>query len=468
MFKPTSVYTSLLPFLAALVGCAGNGGTEAQSTESATTSMPAPTTQCSGDAASIRDNVFKTSCAGAGCHGSENPAAGLNLVDAMPDQLMGKSSALCSGWSLIVPGSPEKSFLYQKLVADKPACGDVMPLGSHLPAATSQCVADWIQSMAVGGSCETCGGSECVALASDPQHCGACNNACPTGVGCDNGACVCANGGQACGGVCVQTATDAKNCGKCGNACSAGSTCENGQCTCPAGLAACSGACVDFQSDALSCGACGKACAAKEVCLKGQCSAGCGTLTQCGSSCVDTQTSPLNCGGCDRPCAAGLACNAGKCSCSNGGQLCGSSCVDTKTDTKNCGGCGMACGAGEACVAGACQCAASGAVSFKSDVAPILQGACTSAGCHAGMKPKENLSLESTKSYGELVNVATSQCAGARKLVVPGSPSSSYLLQKLLNVDICTGTQMPKAGQTLPQKQIDLISGWICSGAPNN
>lgn len=128
----------------------------------------------------------------------------------------------------------------------------------------------------------------------------------------------------------------------------------------------------------------------------------------------------------------------------------------------------MKCGAGEACVAGACQCSSSGAVSFKNDVAPILAGACTAAGCHSGMKPKEDLALDATKSYSELVNVATSQCSGARKLVVPGSPGTSYLMQKLLGVGVCTGTQMPKAGQSLPQKQLDLISGWICSGAPNN
>jgi hypothetical protein len=84
------------------------------------------------------------------------------------------------------------------------------------------------------------------------------------------------------------------------------------------------------------------------------------------------------------------------------------------------------------------------------------------------MKPKEGLALDATKAYAELVNVTASQCGGQRKLVAPGSPSSSYLLQKLLNVDVCTGTQMPKAGQSLPQKQIDAISSWICSGAPNN
>lgn len=84
------------------------------------------------------------------------------------------------------------------------------------------------------------------------------------------------------------------------------------------------------------------------------------------------------------------------------------------------------------------------------------------------MRPKENLSLDAGVSYAELVNVATSECSGKRKLVVPGSPGASYLMQKLLNVDVCTGSQMPKAGQSLPKAQLDQISSWICSGAPNN
>ena len=55
-----------------------------------------------------------------------------------------------------------------------------------------------------------------------------------------------------------------------------------------------------------------------------------------------------------------------------------------------------------------------------------------------------------SRGSDRLRRVSTSQCGGSRKLVVPASPS--YLLQKLLNVGVCTGTQMPKAGQTLAQK----------------
>jgi hypothetical protein len=448
------------------LACSGDGNPAPQS--SPTSVLSRDPASCSADATSIQTTVFQTSCSGAGCHGASNPAAGLNLVDNSPDKLLGVSSSLCSGWSLVVPGSLDKSFLYQKLTAPQPTCGEPMPLGGHLDAASTQCIASWIAGLATAGSCETCGGTECVALASDVNHCGSCDNACPTGVACENGQCSCAGGARACSGTCVDVSTDPKNCGACNVACGSGSSCTAGKCSCAGGLSSCGAACADLSSDPQHCGSCGVACGAGQVCLKGQCSSGCGSLTQCGASCIDTQTSPLSCGACGTACASGQTCSGGKCACPSGGALCGGACVDLKTDAKNCGACGTACGAGEACVAGACACNASKSVSFKSDVAPILAGACTAAGCHSGMKPKEGLSLELSKSYAGLVGVASSECGAGRKRVSPGAPSSSYLLQKLLGVDVCSGTQMPKAGQTLPQTQLDTISSWICTGAPNN
>jgi len=423
---------------------------------------------CTADSASIQRDIFKIGCAGAGCHGSQQPAAGLDLVDAPLDALKGTSSALCNGWSLVVPGSLEKSLLYQKLTASMPPCGEPMPVAGHLSTASSKCIADWIVGMASGGGCEKCGGTDCVALASDPKNCGACGSACPSGVACENGACVCASGAMVCAGACIDVSGDPNNCGKCGNTCSAGNACVSGQCKCAGALQACSGACVDLVSDGSNCGKCGNACGAGQVCLAGQCSSNCGNLTQCLSSCVDVQNNTLNCGKCGNVCSSGLSCTVGQCGCPNGGQLCGTACTDTKTDAKNCGQCGYTCAAGEACVSGSCQCNASGSVSFKNDVSPILSAGCTAAGCHVGTKPKEDLDLSVGKSFGELVNVASSECNGSRKLVVPGNPGASYLLQKLLGVNLCTGSQMPKAGQSLPQAQIDAISAWICSGAPNN
>jgi hypothetical protein len=106
-------------------------------------------------------------------------------------------------------------------------------------------------------------------------------------------------------------------------------------------------------------------------------------------------------------------------------------------------------------------------VSFASVIAPKLEAACAGAGCHSGARPKEGLLLTAAAAYAELVGVSSAQCAG-RTLVEAGSPSRSYLMNKLLGVDICAGTQMPKADMRLPHADLDAISAWICAGAAND
>ena len=452
--------------VAAVAGVLACTGTMDEAPGSSQNPSP-PASTCSPDAESIRTDVFVRSCAGTGCHGSDVASLGLDFVSAPADALVGRSSVTCDGWALVVPGSPETSFLYQKLVSSMPECGLPMPVGSELPQGDIDCIGDWIESLAEHG-CETCGGETCVSLASDRGHCGSCGNVCPEGIACLDGTCACANGNEACDGVCVDTRTDTFNCGGCGTACGAGSTCEDGECSCPEPLDACSGSCADLDSDASHCGSCDAACADGQVCLMGACADGCGALEQCGSSCVDTQTNVLHCGECDHACPGGVPCVDGACSCPDGGTLCGRGCVDLQSDPTNCGSCGNACGAGDACKAGSCGCDVGVMPSFKDDIEPILNGSCTGAACHGGSRPKEDLDLEAGAAYDELVGVATSQCGGKRLLVDPGSPSTSYLMQKLLNTDVCTGTQMPKAGQSLESHELDLIAAWICSGAPDN
>jgi hypothetical protein len=393
---------------------------------------------------------------------------GLDFVSAPADALVGRSSVTCDGWALVVPGSPESSLLYQKLTSSTPACGQPMPIGAHPIPGDAECIGAWIASLTDGGGCETCGGDACVSLASDTNHCGACDSVCPAGVACLDGVCACAAGTAACGGSCVDTQADPLNCGDCGVSCGAGSTCEAGECSCPQPLDACSGMCADLQSDPAHCGACDTSCEASQVCLLGACSDGCGELEQCGSSCVDTQSSVLHCGACDNACPGGVPCVAGVCTCPDGETICGGACVALQSDPTNCGACGTTCGAGEACVDGACACDASVSPSFKGDIEPILNASCTGAACHGGARPKEGLRLEAGSAYAAMVGVATNQCSGNRVLVDPGSPSTSYVMQKLLNIDICTGTQMPKAGQLLAPGELDLISAWICDGALDN
>ncbi|MFO0590052.1 MAG: hypothetical protein U0441_21100 [Polyangiaceae bacterium] len=233
-----------------------------------------------------------------------------------------------------------------------------------------------------------------------------------------------------------------------------------------AGCEMCGGsACVDLATDPAHCGACDKACAPGETCAGNACQCA-GGGTSCNGDCVDVTTSAAHCGGCDIACGAGQTCVEGACQCAGGVAPCKGVCVDLQTDEKNCGVCGNACALGQTCVAGACMCGAA-SVSFSAAVQPILTASCATNGCHKGVMPAEGLNLTSGQSYAKLVNVTASQCADGRKRVLPGQPSQSYLIDKLMGVDLCFGTQMPKQGM-IPQAQIQTISDWICGGALNN
>ena len=157
----------------------------------------------------------------------------------------------------------------------------------------------------VGQSC--CNGS-CVDLQSNPQNCGACDQACGATQTCENGKCICIAGGEACGngccgvgeaccnGACVDLRTDSQDCGACGHACNPAQTCQAGQCVCPGGGEACGSGC----------------CAAGQTC--------------CGGHCVNTASDPQNCGSCGRACQYGGAflggCANSRCICPNGSQYC--------------------------------------------------------------------------------------------------------------------------------------------------
>ena len=106
-------------------------------------------------------------------------------------------------------------------------------------------------------------------------------------------------------------------------------------------------------------------------------------------------------------------------------------------------------------------------VSFSTTIQPMLTAKCATNGCHAGVMPQEKLNLSAGKSYAALVNVTAAQCNDGRKRVLPGDPGASYVLDKMTNVDICFGTQMPKLG-TVMSGEIQAMTDWICQGAPNN
>jgi alpha-tubulin suppressor-like RCC1 family protein len=122
-------------------------------------------------------------------------------------------------------------------------------------------------------------GNGCVDFLSDPQHCGACEQACEPGKVCNSGECTLACGGatpQRCGDQCVDVTTNPKHCGDCDVACARGDSCSDGECQpiCPPEAAQlCDNECVDLGTDPANCGACGRECGSSERCDEGDCEA---------------------------------------------------------------------------------------------------------------------------------------------------------------------------------------------------
>lgn len=452
---------------------------------------------CPTGTAAMQADTFARRCAGAGCHGSTSPALGLDLLSPnLEARLLGAPSIGCRGEKLLVAGHPEQSELFRKVAHTAPECGLRMPVA--LPAYDSgevECLRRWIMSLtpvdagtpdAGGGTdtalldaspeapspvCpagQTACGQVCVDLTTNNDSCGACSNACRAGTTCSGSACICTGGLTSCSGTCVDLKSSAGNCGACGKVCTTGMVCSGGACVrggCPAGTTTCDGACVDTSRDTLNCGSCGKACGAGSTCAAGACACASG-LTACGSSCVNTAADSANCGGCGKLCPAGSSCTSGACTttCPSGTTLCGGTCATLVSDPKNCGACGRTCASGEMCIGGSCV-GCGPPVSFAAQVQPIFNASCTT-GCHSGNRPAGGVALGSGVAYAEMVNVA-STCRGL-KHVAPGSPQTSYLINKLVGMGMCSGSIMPKAGGELPQAQIDLVRAWICQGAPNN
>ena len=136
-------------------------------------------------------------------------------------------------------------------------------------------------------------------------------------------------------------------------------------------------------------------------------------------------------------------------------------------------GCGDSGSGGSACPSG--QVACDGLcideieptlASIQTDVFAV---SCTSSPCHDADAPAEMLDLSSlVASETNLIDVDSQQVDGKR--VTPGDSSASYLMNKLLDVDIAPGTtQMPQLDPDgLCTPKIDAVREWIDAGAPIN
>ncbi|MDH3199607.1 MAG: hypothetical protein OEM15_01815 [Myxococcales bacterium] len=252
-----------LAHLAALSACSDGGGSPRMGSDD-----PCPTTL-----QEVATQVLQSSCIGGGCHSSVDRAGALDLEgNALELELIGREAALCNGETRVIPGDGEGSLLIAKLrgTAD---CGAKMPIGGEIATATIDCMAAWIDQLEISNACETCGGTACIDLQTNADHCGSCETAC---------------GGSA--------------------------ACVDGGCACPNGLAVCDSGCADLDSDPANCGACASGCG-DLFCLAGECLADCGALTECTGSCVDLTSESNHCGACGRACGPGSSCVDGQCQC---------------------------------------------------------------------------------------------------------------------------------------------------------
>jgi hypothetical protein len=229
---------------------------------------------CDADLEQIRAEILVPQCTGEFCHDADAPAANLDFTrsaEAIAAQLVDVPSGVCADWVRVVPGDPERSILLAKL-HDPPPCGERMPQdAAPLSARDLACVRAWIEDAV--STCETCGTETCVDRRSDADHCGSCGEACPAGIACVDGSCLCPLGAELCGDACVDTSTDPQHCGGCGDGCDPGQVCSAGGCvgTCDVGLEPCGGACVDTQTSNNHCGECGLACSPGLACVAGAC-----------------------------------------------------------------------------------------------------------------------------------------------------------------------------------------------------
>jgi hypothetical protein len=109
--------------------------------------------------------------------------------------------------------------------------------------------------------------------------------------------------------------------------------------------------------------------------------------------------------------------------------------------------------------------AAAPTVTLAADVQPILTQKCALAGCHAGSRPQQGMSLAAGATLQNVVNVDSVEVSSLKR-VKPGDPDNSFLFEKVSKDNPRGGgDRMPATGGPLTQAQIDKIRQWIEQGA---
>ncbi|WP_437536510.1 c-type cytochrome domain-containing protein [Sorangium sp. So ce726] len=128
----------------------GDPATTSGGGDPATTSGgdPATTSASSGGGAGCAEAqaLVMAKCATSGCHDGQANPGGLDLTTGWETRVAGQASTCGGSATVVVPGDPDGSLLYQK-VTDDPPCNNKMPLGPALSADEMKCLYDYIAAL---------------------------------------------------------------------------------------------------------------------------------------------------------------------------------------------------------------------------------------------------------------------------------------------------------------------------------
>lgn len=97
----------------------------------------------------IEQNIFATNCVFSVCHGSDSPQRGMSLVAPTYLSLVGVPAQQLASKLRVSPGSPEQSYLLEKVESPSPASGKRMPPDQPLDPSDIAMIRTWIEQGAL-------------------------------------------------------------------------------------------------------------------------------------------------------------------------------------------------------------------------------------------------------------------------------------------------------------------------------
>ena len=93
-------------------------------------------------------------------------------------------------------------------------------------------------------------------------------------------------------------------------------------------------------------------------------------------------------------------------------------------------------------------------------IVALFERSCTAIGCHAGPVPQQNMDLTREHFAASTIGVPSTE-RPELKIIDPGHPESSYLIDKIKGSDDIVGLPMPMTGERLSEDEISDIEQWI-------